>query len=199
MPKVVTEEEKKIIKNSMYMHTIELIKKKGIKNITVEDITRSIGIAKGTFYNYYQSKEELMLAVIQKDEERLFRKILSIDYSSGDFRETIGKALKEIYLAEDSIALYVKPEEISSLILKMPKYSQNLIDQKQQNNFQRIARLFGIEKNDSHAFGVVAYLMDSLHFIAVNRDYGSNAREESLEIIINALSDYFVTKNRRRN
>jgi AcrR family transcriptional regulator len=43
----------------------------GLYESKVEDLTRSAGIAKGTFYQYFPSKEALILAVVRQAFERL--------------------------------------------------------------------------------------------------------------------------------
>lgn len=43
----------------------------GLYDSKVEDLTRSAGIAKGTFYQYFPSKEALILAVVRQAFERL--------------------------------------------------------------------------------------------------------------------------------
>lgn len=48
-------------KNQIYDTAVELFHKKGYEKVTIEDITKSIGIAKGTFYNFFSSKREILL------------------------------------------------------------------------------------------------------------------------------------------
>ena len=43
-----------------------LFAEKGYHETTVEDITRSAGVAKGTFYLYFDEKREIFLAVIRE-------------------------------------------------------------------------------------------------------------------------------------
>ena len=198
MPKIVTEEEKQRVKDEMYSETIQLIKTKGIKKITVEDIIQAVGIAKGTFYNHYSSKEALLFHVIQKSEETLLNEVLAIDYQNGDFHKKIQWALREIYLAPSSIALYIQPEDLSSLMVKLPKQTQAVFEEKQQRNFQRITELFALDPKDSHVFGVVSYLMDCLHFTATNIDYGDQARQASLDILINTIADFLTKKQKQK-
>lgn len=57
MPKIVTEKEKEMLKEALYVHTIQLIKETGVKGITVEAIIQSVGIAKGTFINTTHRKK----------------------------------------------------------------------------------------------------------------------------------------------
>jgi AcrR family transcriptional regulator len=46
--------------------TEKLLVKKGYDNTTVADIIRKVGIAKGTFYHYFKSKDELLDAIIER-------------------------------------------------------------------------------------------------------------------------------------
>jgi len=54
----------------------ELFSRKGFKDTNVSDITKSVGIGTGTFYNYYSSKEELFMAIFMEENEKLKKKIL---------------------------------------------------------------------------------------------------------------------------
>lgn len=45
--------------------TDQLIRAKGYEAISVEDITKASGVAKGTFYNYFKKKEDVIQALTQ--------------------------------------------------------------------------------------------------------------------------------------
>ena len=44
---------------------IRLVMEKGIQNISVEDITKTCGYSKGTFYYYFSSKDDFLLSAIR--------------------------------------------------------------------------------------------------------------------------------------
>ena len=48
-----------------------LIAERGYEKISVEEITRTAGIAKGTFYNYFEKKEDLIRALYHSHFEEL--------------------------------------------------------------------------------------------------------------------------------
>jgi len=75
MPKAFTIEEKKIIKNSLIEKGVEFFGTYGLKKTNIEDITNAVGIAKGSFYSFYSSKEELFLDVLRKAEEKIIKKV----------------------------------------------------------------------------------------------------------------------------
>ena len=58
MPAGFTEKEQEKIREELFLAGIKLIKEHGIQKTTVDKLTRSCGIAKGSFYLFYSSKEE---------------------------------------------------------------------------------------------------------------------------------------------
>ncbi len=49
----------------------KLIMEKGFDNVSVEDITKDCGLAKGTFYTYFKSKEDLVQLINNNPFEKL--------------------------------------------------------------------------------------------------------------------------------
>ena len=47
-------------RRKIYSTACSLIEEKGFANVSVEDITRACGVAKGTFYVYFRRKEEII-------------------------------------------------------------------------------------------------------------------------------------------
>lgn len=54
----------------------ELFSSKGFKDTNISDITKMCGIAVGTFYNYYSSKEKLFIEIYMEENEKLKRSIM---------------------------------------------------------------------------------------------------------------------------
>ena len=54
---------------------LKLIKKYGLENLTVENITAAAGVAKGTFYTYFERKEDIIFEICRDayaDLEKIF-------------------------------------------------------------------------------------------------------------------------------
>ena len=60
---------------------IDLFSRKGFENTSVESITRRAKIAKGTFYNFFEKKEDVLLYFLDreysKSEEEIEQKLSS--------------------------------------------------------------------------------------------------------------------------
>ena len=62
----------------IYKAATEVINEKGLNNTSIEDITTRAGVAQGSFYTYFKSKEDVVLYTFQNADnvyERAFEKI----------------------------------------------------------------------------------------------------------------------------
>ncbi len=76
-------EDKKV---QLYSCAKELFSLKGFKDTAVSDITKAAGMAVGTFYNYYPSKEKLFMDIFLEENAKLKKACLeSLDLSGEPF------------------------------------------------------------------------------------------------------------------
>src|SRR2546422_8324892 len=54
------------IRERLFRAALNLFAKKGFAETTVEDITEAADVGKGTFFNYFPSKEHILLALDRK-------------------------------------------------------------------------------------------------------------------------------------
>jgi AcrR family transcriptional regulator len=67
---------------ALYSSARELFAERGFKDTSVADITRLAGVAVGTFYIHYPSKDRLFIEIFKDENERLIRGLTeSIDCS----------------------------------------------------------------------------------------------------------------------
>lgn len=66
-------EKKKIeTRNKIFEVAGRLFKENGFENTTVDEITREAEIGKGTFFNYYPTKEALLVDFVRQKEELVY-------------------------------------------------------------------------------------------------------------------------------
>jgi len=71
MPKAFTQSQKDLVRLNLIKKGQEYFIKYGLKKTSVDDLVRAAGIAKGSFYTFFESKEALFLAVHEASEEKL--------------------------------------------------------------------------------------------------------------------------------
>jgi AcrR family transcriptional regulator len=67
----------------------ELFAQYGLGKTTVADLTGEVGIGTSTFYQFYDSKEALYLAVLDREGEAIARRLSEEDVIEGDDPETV--------------------------------------------------------------------------------------------------------------
>jgi AcrR family transcriptional regulator len=77
MPKGFSEREKEIIRERLLENGLKTFSAYGLRKTNVEDLTRAIGISKGAFYLFYDSKEALFMDVMEAVERRFHETILA--------------------------------------------------------------------------------------------------------------------------
>ena len=68
----------------LYQCAREVFSQKGFKDTNVTDITGRAGVAAGTFYNYYPSKDRLFMEIYAEENAQLKKRILRKVDTEGD-------------------------------------------------------------------------------------------------------------------
>lgn len=76
--------DKKDKKETLYRCAWEVFAQKGFKDTNVTDITARAGVAAGTFYNYYPSKDRLFMEIYAEENAALKKSILEQVDLDGD-------------------------------------------------------------------------------------------------------------------
>ena len=108
MNKITTgkrEANKEINRIKIIESGIEIFSKKGISETTVRDIIRNTGLASGTFYNYFKTKEEVLIA--------------AIDDAAYDLGKILEKGRKKASNIEEFIEFQVDP--FFEMVAKLPE------------------------------------------------------------------------------
>ena len=134
MPKIYSEEERTDIVRKLKTEANELIREKGVKKTTVDELVQRAGIPKGTFYLFYPSKEMLLFECAQDFHEQVDDHI-----TRGMKRIIGGKSPDEVDLSEcvdevtdvimgaieitqkSCLRVLLQPENMALILDKLPK------------------------------------------------------------------------------
>lgn len=64
MPRAFTEAERSEIKEKILETALELFHDKGTKSLSISELTKRVGIAQGSFYNFWKDKDSLIIELI---------------------------------------------------------------------------------------------------------------------------------------
>ncbi len=78
MPRAFSEHERELIRKRLMEQGDKMFSAYGLKKTNIEEIADAVGISKGAFYGFYESKEALFMDVIERVEARVREQILAV-------------------------------------------------------------------------------------------------------------------------
>ena len=131
MPRGFTEQEKNRIIQLLMDEGRVLFSRYGLKKTSINELVKEAGIAPGSFYTFFNSKEELYFEIIEKEEELIKAALMNIDMEKA---ENPKYSMKEILL------------RIFKTIEENPLISQLFFE----NNYDALIRKLPPEKIEAH-------------------------------------------------
>lgn len=189
MPKIVTEEERAQVRDAIYAATIAVIRQKGMRKVTVDDIVGGVGISKGAFYSYYSSKEICVFEVLKRSEAQQFARLEEIMAQGLHDRDSVVACLREVFLAPTSLFLVMTATDLEALLRKLPpEYRER--EQKKSNDFFK--RSLDLMKIDESKMETVALMTDCLGVVASDTMFSEQGKQQALDLLVHATADYLV-------
>ncbi len=191
MPKTFNEYERAAIKESMLKVGAALMRKKGIRQIAVEDITRGVNIAKGSFYSFYESRELLFWDIIKREERHLIDQILAIASQDDELRKKVRKVFYDLYLDDNCIIYFLPPEDIEYVLRKLPP---EIVAKNRDNGLNAngmILSAFGLEGSRENV-EILTTMLRLLRDAKISEVPSSDeTRGKVLGILVEGLVGYF--------
>ncbi len=191
MPRTFSEHERAAITEAMLRAGAAMLRKKSIRQISVEEITKAANIAKGSFYSFYNSREELFWDIIKTEERQMVEKIIRIAEKDLDLKTKARRILYDLYLDDNCIIYYLPPEDIEYVMRKLPP---DFLKANKENSYEMNRRILAVcGLDDSRENAEIISTMLTLLRAARASDIPTTekARKKVLSILVEGLADYF--------
>jgi tetR/acrR family transcriptional regulator len=120
-------EEKEAKKDKIIEKSMELFREKGYHTTKVEEITKALGISKGNFYTYFNSKEEVLYEILDIIKSEKIRMLEEIDTNKApkeilkdfieDYKQYVFKYLKKVTL--QNMDNFLKDERVVNYVVEI--------------------------------------------------------------------------------
>ena len=95
MPKAFTDDKIRQIRRSLLKAGRTSFFERGLKATTIDHLARSAGIGKGSFYQFFKSKEDLFLELFSDDIPAMMERLHAASFgSTSDTREALVRLMK---------------------------------------------------------------------------------------------------------
>lgn len=189
MPQIFDKVGRDKIREQIIEAGFELIKQYGLKKTAVGDIAKKAGIATGTFYNFFPSKEEFVYQIVLFKRDVLKGYFDELIQNGKIGREDFRGYLRKVYLSDGNIFDYLDDSEIAMLNARWPKEYWINSEKDQMTSQWLLEHLDGI--SPSCNWRVFANLNKSISLIRYGRvRLYQDEYEESLDIYVDAIIRY---------
>jgi AcrR family transcriptional regulator len=197
MPKGFTDREKALIRASLLEQGRGLFATYGLRKTNIEDLTRAVGISKGAFYLFFESKEALFFELIEQVEAD-FQAVLLEHIARADVppRERMRGLLHEALsiLKRNELFTHFSREEYEYLFRKLPP---ELLQDHQGRDDAFAAEFTAAWQRTGVAINcdpsLVSGLIRALFFIGMHEEeFGVGVYPRVIDVYIDLLARYLV-------
>ena len=186
-----TEQEKQIIKEQLKAYAKEYMNTYGVKKTTVEQLAHAVGISKGAFYKFYESKELLFFEVLEDFHSEFYKTALKVLHERTDLseRERVEEAIWQACMLMQKMTFIGAIEnELTYLLRKIPQEVLKNHYHSDDVHIKEIIHQSGIELSVSTDF--VCTAVHAIIVLLINKeDVGEAHFEEILRLFIKSLCE----------
>lgn len=201
MARHFSENEKQIIKKRLLQEGKKLLEKYGVKKTSVDKIVEKVGIAKGSFYNFYTSKESMVFDILMDleinihQEEMTNLQMFLTEYEFPEaMQHTVLKSLG--FMQNQPVLLLVNdPLLIQEIWSKISKQQKERSIQQNQN---RVSDFIHVAKQNGYKLTVPEPVFEaslmSFFLVYINQNMVGESGYEVLKLIIKSTLDTIFVK-----
>ncbi len=121
MPQIFDEAGREKVRTLLLESGFELIKNYGLKKTSISDITRRAGIATGTFYNFFKTKEEFVYQIVLYKRNRSKELLSGLTKKGKLDKKGFKEYLTDLFISDNNIFTYLSESEIAQLKARWPE------------------------------------------------------------------------------
>ncbi|MCR6105196.1 TetR/AcrR family transcriptional regulator [Salipaludibacillus agaradhaerens] len=193
-PRGFTDDEEKRIRYDLMQAGREKFGTMGLRKTSIKDLTEIAGIAQGSFYKFYESKELLYFRLLEQDEASINQTIYYMGalekMDAEGFSKLLQKALRMIE-ERPLLRRVMVSDEYQALVRKLPA---DVVERHEEKDILSFNQLFHLWKDQGVLDGnldstiisgaIRALLLASTH----KREIGYDVFDASIDFLIQSLA-----------
>ena len=199
MATAFTAEEKEVIRKKLHKVAKECLQRYGVKKTTVDQMAAMVDISKGSFYNFYSSKEMLFFAVLEEYQIDVMNRLTEqLGMEAKIDTNRLVQLLYDFYQDFRYSFMYTifKNHEMELLVRKLPKEAitnHHLIDDRM---VKKIVSRINIRENVS--VEIVSALFRTIAMTILHiEEIGEKQFDTTLKLVIQGVVEQITKEDRQ--
>lgn len=190
--------EKQFITDSLIEQGRILFSKFGFQKTSILEITKSVGIAQGTFYNFFASKEELYFSILEIEEKVIQEQLTHVDiFKDNQPKKAIKNTLKQMIKTIETNPLIRElyfGNNMETMLRKLPAQS---LEDHFKNDTDSLLPLIHKLKSEGiilkESPEIIAGVLRSLFILTLHQqEIGVTIYEDTIELFIDLIVDGLI-------
>jgi len=180
------------VKDEIIRVSLKMFARDGFFKARMDDIARAAGIAKGTVYHYFASKDELIAHSVRHISDQ----IIEIFSEGNSLREKLAGVVE--FFKEDPEALKIFFDAISYSFRKKGKKTREIIKETFKQVKQQIVSALKAESIPCECSSIVIFHFLGLlvtFFVEEADTFGSGSYHEDIDVFIKLLGSFKGAEN----
>ena len=198
MATAFTSEEKEVIRKKLHKVAKECLQRYGVKKTTVDQMAAMVDISKGSFYNFYSSKEMLFFMVLEEYQIDVMNRLTEqLGMETKIDTNRLVQLLYDFYQGFRYSFMYTifKNHEMELLVRKLPKEAitnHHLIDDRM---VKEIVSRINIRENVS--LEIVSALFRTIAMTILHiEEIGEKQFDTTLKLVIKGVVEQITKEDR---
>ena len=198
MATAFTSEEKEVIRKKLHKVAKECLQRYGVKKTTVDQMAAMVDISKGSFYNFYSSKEMLFFKVLEEYQIDVMNRLTEqLGMETKIDTNRLVELLYDFYQDFRYSFMYTifKNHEMELLVRKLPKEAitnHHLIDDRM---VKKIVSRINIRENVS--VEIVSALFRTIAMTILHvEEIGEKQFDTTLKLVIQGIVEQITKEDR---
>lgn len=200
MATAFSDNEKELIRKKLVEVAQECLLKYGVRKTTVDQIVQMAGISKGSFYNFYASKEILFFIVLEEYQKSIIDEFTSKLQEENIVIDKFTELIYELYqnVRQSFIMNIIQNKEFEYLMRKLPK---ELITNHHSLDDILTKKIFSyIKVKENTNIGVVTASLRAIFISMIYiEEIGEKDFDEVLRLLIKGLAQQIIEENHKND
>ena len=200
MPRGFNEREKQSIYETLIDEGKRLFSRFGLKKTSVGELAKAAGIAPGSFYTFFESKEALFFEIMEKEEDKIRSQFIQLDLTrEADIKKSMKRFLFQMLSMVEENELFrqlLLDKNYDALLRKLPP-------QKLEEHLHRDSDSIGVILSKWKEIGIakgieedaLAGLFRALFTICLHKqEVGEEIYPKTMELLMDLIVEGLIKK-----
>jgi len=190
-PRALTEQERNAYKEKLLSTAEKLLLAKGIRGVSVDDITKAAGISKGSFYQHYASKESLLLDLVWHIYRGFVEQadLIIKESPSPELQTRVRAFLFSLVRNPSNGFFFANHDDLEYLLETADEREVNAFNDIEVEAFRNLIVVAGLDP-DTVKPSVVHNYIHTLYFASVDDSLIERDRDETIAVMLDGLMAY---------